>query len=107
MTVSIHAHTARTVTPASAELEQAHQRAVRAAVAGRSDAGLAGLRLAEPGVSTLADAAVTSATPYLRSPFLGKISGALRLHPPGGEAGDFCPTCATAVPCATARELTW
>ena len=107
MTMGIHPQTGRTATPASVELEQAHQRAVRAAVAGLSDSGLAGLRLAGPGVGKLAEAAVTSATPYLRSPLLSKISGALRLHPPGGESGNSCPTCATAVPCATARELTW
>ena len=94
-------------TSAAAELEQAHGRAVRAAVAGMSDAALGGLRLTGSGVPGLAEAAVTSATPYLRAPILGRVSAALRLHPPGGEADDSCPTCGTAVPCATAQALTW
>jgi hypothetical protein len=94
-------------TPAAAELEQAHTRAVSAAVAGMSDAALGGLRLTGTGVPGLAEAAVTSATPYLRAPILGRVSAALRLHPPGGEADDSCPTCGTAVPCATAQALTW
>jgi len=94
-------------TPAGAELERAHARAVQAAVAGMSDAALGGLRLTGTGVPGLAEAAVTSATPYLRAPILGRVSAALRLHPPGGEADDTCPTCGTAMPCATAEALTW
>ena len=98
-------HSART--PAAVELEQAHARAVSAAVAGMSDAALGGLRLTGTGVPGLAEAAVTSATPYLRAPILGRVSAALRLHPPGGQADDSCPTCGTAVPCDTAQALTW
>jgi hypothetical protein len=94
-------------TPAAAELEQAHARAVRAAVAGMSDAALGGMRLTGTGVPELAEAAVTSATPYLRAPILSRVSTALRLHPPGGEAEDSCPTCGTVVPCATAQALAW
>jgi hypothetical protein len=97
----------RSRTAAAVELEQAHARAVQAAVAGMSDAALGGLRLTGTGVPGLAEAAVTSATPYLRAPILGRVSAALRLHPPGGEADDSCPTCGTAVPCLTAKALTW
>jgi hypothetical protein len=94
-------------TPARAQLEQAHARAVRAAVSGMSDAALGRLRLAGSGVPRLAEAAVTSATPYLRAPILSRVSAALRLHPPGGETDECCPTCGTVVPCETARALAW
>ncbi len=94
-------------TPAQAQLEQAHARAVRAAVSGMSDSALGALRLAGTGVPRLAEAAVTSATPYLRAPILGRVSAALRLHPPGGDASDSCPTCGTVVPCDTAQALAW
>jgi predicted RNA-binding Zn-ribbon protein involved in translation (DUF1610 family) len=94
-------------TRARAQLEEAHTRAVRAAVSGMSDAALGPLRLAGTGVPRLADAAVTSATPYLRAPILSRVSAALRLHPPGGDVDDSCPTCGTVVPCETARALAW
>jgi len=93
--------------PASATLEAAHARAVHAAICGLTDSALGPLRLAGGGVPVLAEAAVTSATPYLRAPILGLLSAALRLHPPGGERTDSCPTCGTAVPCATAQALAW
>jgi len=95
------------LTRARVELEGAHGRAVQAAISGMSDAALGSLRLAGTGVPRLAEAAVTSATPYLRAPILSRVSAALRLHPPGGEAGDSCPTCGTDVPCETAQALTW
>jgi hypothetical protein len=95
------------LTRARVELEQAHARGVQAAIAGLSDAALGSMRLAGSGVPRLAEAAVTSATPYLRAPILSRISAGLRLHPPGGEVDDSCPTCGTAVPCATAQALTW
>ena len=107
MTTHLAAGTRTARTPAAVELEQAHDRAVRAAVAGMSDAALGGLRLTGTGVPGLAEAAVTSATPYLRAPILGRVSAALRLHPPGGEVDDSCPTCGTPVPCPTAQALTW
>jgi len=88
-------------------LEEAHDRAVGAAVAGLCDAGLGGIRLTGTGVPVLAQAAVSSATPFLRAPLLARISAALRLHPPGGELGDLCPGCGTTVPCETARVLQW
>jgi hypothetical protein len=95
------------LTRARVELEQAHRRGVQAAIAGLSDAALGSMRLAGSGVPRLAEAAVTSATPYLRAPILSRVSAALRLHPPGGEVDDSCPTCGTTVPCATAQALTW
>jgi hypothetical protein len=89
------------------DLEQAHRQGVGAATAGMQDAALGRLRLTGPGASTLADAAVTSATPFLRAPLLGRISAALLLHPPGGGPGELCPTCGVSSPCATARVLRW
>ncbi len=85
----------------AADLEQAHVYGVGAASAGLQDAALGTARLTGPAVGTLADAAVTSATPFLRAPLLGRISAALLLHPPVGT----CPTCRTPAPCDTARVL--
>jgi hypothetical protein len=78
---------------------------VGAAIAGLSDAGLGHSRLTGPLVPVLAEAAVTSATPFLRAPLLARISRALRLHPPAGTDRGYCPTCEVPAPCATAREL--
>ncbi len=91
-------------TPLARELELAHTQGVGAATAGLQDAALGALRLAGPGVAALAEAAVSSATPFLRAPLLGKISGAVRLHPFNGEDGR-CPTCSVQAPCQTALEL--
>jgi hypothetical protein len=90
-----------------AALEVAHRQGVAAAVNGLQDAALLSQRLTGSGVRVLADAAVTSATPFLRAPLLARISTALSMHPPGGAAGELCPTCGSAVPCATARVLRW
>ena len=97
--------TAATPTRATCDLEQAHRYGVGAAVAGLSDAGLGCNRLTGPLVPVLAEAAVTSATPFLRAPLLARISGALRLHPVAGIEDGLCPTCAVTVPCPTARAL--
>jgi hypothetical protein len=78
---------------------------VGAAIAGMSDAGLARSRLTGPLVPVLAEAAVTSATPFVRAPLLARISGALRLHPVAGVDGGECPTCALPAPCPTAQAL--
>jgi hypothetical protein len=94
-------------TTAYGELEEAHRRAVGAALTGLQDTHLGGLRLTGSGVPVLAETAVTSATPYLRAPLLSRMSAALLLHPPGGDPGVACPTCGTAVPCATAQVLSW
>jgi hypothetical protein len=96
---------ARTPTRTACDLEQAHRYGVSAAVAGLSDAGLGGSRLTGPLVPVLAEAAVTSATPFLRAPLLARISGALRLHPVAGTESGLCPTCGVSAPCPTAREL--
>jgi hypothetical protein len=96
-----------TTRPLAPALEAAHRHAVRAATAGLQDAGLAGLRLTGPGVPALAEAAVSSATPFLRSPLLARISGVLRLHPPGGNADGECSTCHVEAPCATSRAAQW
>jgi hypothetical protein len=91
----------------SADLETAHARGVGAATAGLQDPGLGRLRLTGRAVPTLADAAVTSATPFLRAPLLARISAALLLHPPAGGEDGGCPTCAQPAPCPTAAVLQW
>jgi hypothetical protein len=91
----------------SADLETAHGRGVEAATAGLQDPGLGPLRLAGRAVPILADAAVTSATPFLRAPLLARISAALLLHPPAGGEDGRCPTCAESAPCPTAAVLQW
>jgi hypothetical protein len=98
--------TARDSRPAlGADLERAHRQGVHAAVNGLQDAALGAARLIGAGVGPLAEAAVTSATPFLRAPLLGRISAALALHPPYGAEDGRCPTCAAVAPCATAQVL--
>jgi hypothetical protein len=92
------------LTALAADLEQAHGYAVGAAAAGLQDAGLGVLRLTGTAVPVLADAAVTSATPFVRAPLLARLSRVRLLHPPQGEDGR-CPSCAVPAPCPTAREL--
>ena len=87
------------------ELEQAHRHGVGAATAGLQDAALGALRLRGTGVRALAEAAVSSATPFLRAPLLARISRAVLLHPPAGGGDGRCPTCRVEAPCDTAREL--
>ena len=89
------------------DLEEAHRRAVGAAARGMEDAALGALRLRGPLVPTVAEAAVSSATPFLRAPLLGRISAALLLHPLRGAAGGRCPACGVTAPCDTARTLRW
>jgi hypothetical protein len=89
----------------SKELELAHGRATAAATAGMQDPALAGVRLAGPPASALAEAAVSSATPFLRAPLLARVSAALLLHPVAGDEAGFCPTCEVVAPCPTARAL--
>jgi hypothetical protein len=92
--------------PLAADLERAHRQGLSAAVAGMQDAALGRLRLTGDGCERLADAAVSSATPFLRAPLLARISAALLLHPPG-SLGDLCPTCGVSAPCPTAGVLRW
>jgi hypothetical protein len=86
-------------------LEDAHRLGVRAATAGLRDAALGPLRLSGPAVPVLAEAALSSATPFLRAPLLARISAALLHHPPSGDGDGQCPTCGTPAPCATAKDL--
>ena len=94
-----------TPTTFASELEEAHLRGVGAALAGLEDAGLGGLRLRGPGVPVLAQAAVTSATPFLRAPLLARMSAALLLHPVTGDELGRCPTCRCPAPCLTSAVL--
>jgi len=87
------------------DLERAHVSGVAAARAGMSDAALGLGRLSGPGVQVLADAAVSSATPYLRAPLLARISAARLLHPVAGDQSAHCPACRVPAPCPTAEEL--
>jgi hypothetical protein len=96
---------ARTPSPWSRDLEAAHGYGVGAAVAGLQDGALGALRLTGSGVPRLADAAVTSATPFLRAPLLARMSAALVLHPPAGDGEGTCPTCSVTAPCPTAQVL--
>jgi hypothetical protein len=91
-------------TPLGADLEQAHAYAVGAATAGLQDAGLGSSRLTGSAVPVLAEAAVTSATPFLRAPLLARLSQVRMLHPATGAAG-VCPTCQVPAPCPTAKEV--
>jgi len=92
-------------TPLTHELESAHRRGVTAAGHGLQDAALGALRLTGAGVPILAEAAVSSATPFLRAPLLSRIFNALRIHPVQGDDHGRCPTCKVPAPCPTALEL--
>lgn len=94
-----------TATAFAQDLEEAHLRGVRAPQAGLQDAALGPVRLRGPGVQTLAHAAVTSATPFLRAPILARLSAARLLHPSAGDEAGRCPTCDAPAPCATAAVL--
>ena len=86
--------------------EDAHRQAVAAAVAGVSDPALGRARLAGCEVPVVAEAAVSSATPFLRAPLLATIAEVLRLHPPVDDAGSRrCPTCDAPAPCPTRGVL--
>jgi hypothetical protein len=89
----------------AADLEAAHARGAEAAAAGLADAALGPVRLAGPGVVALAEAAVSSATPFLRAPLLARLRAVGRLHPSDPEIAAACPTCGVATPCPTARAL--
>jgi hypothetical protein len=88
-----------------ADLDQAHDHGVQAAIAGLQDPGLGAVRLTGSAVPALAEAAISSATPFLRAPLLSRLSGAMRLHPPAVGAYRRCPTCQEPTPCRTAKEL--
>ena len=90
------------LTPLAAELEQAHGYGVGAASAGLQDPGLGPVRLTGSAVPVLAEAAVTSATPFLRAPLLSRLHRVRRLHPVSVAE---CPSCRVPAPCPTAQEL--
>jgi hypothetical protein len=86
------------------EMESAHRLGVGAATAGLQDAALGAARLTGVGVQVLAEAAVSSATPFLRAPLLGRMYRAGRLHPVDRDSA-LCPSCGTPTPCETALAL--
>ena len=84
------------------DAEVHHAYAVAAAVEGLRDPALGTERLAGEGVRVLAEAAVSSATPFVRAPLLAALAEAAALH--AGVDG-HCPECGCAAPCRTARAL--
>jgi hypothetical protein len=92
------------LTVLAADLERAHRAATGAATAGLRDAALGPHRLSGEGIPALAEAAVSSATPFLRAPLMSRLSRVRLLHPPGGVDGR-CPSCGVPAPCPTAREV--
>jgi beta-glucosidase/6-phospho-beta-glucosidase/beta-galactosidase len=89
----------------ASQLQQAQGRGVGAAVEGLRDAALGSTRLTGSAVPELAEAAVSSATPFLRAPLLARLSAALMLHRLSGDEKGLCPTCGTSAPCETALAL--
>lgn len=89
------------------ELDRAHGHAAMAAMAGMQDPGLGIHRVSLSAATELADAAVSSATPFLRAPLLARMSAVLLLHPPAGDSAGLCLTCGTVAPCETARAVKW
>jgi hypothetical protein len=87
------------------QLEHAHGLGVAAADKGLRDAALGTARLTGRNVSVLAEAAVSSATPFLRAPLLIRLCAVARLHPADGDVTGNCPTCRVNSPCATALEV--
>jgi hypothetical protein len=99
------------LSPLAGELERAHAFGVGAASAGLQDAGLGPVRLTGTAVPVLAEAAVTSATPFLRAPLLSRLHRVRRLHTPdptdtrADDVAGRCPACGVPAPCPTAKEL--
>src|SRR5690606_19498162 len=93
--------------PLVREFERAHVNASGAALAGMRDPALSDWRLDHPATTYLAEAAVSSATPYLRAPLLSRISAVQVLHPLAGADDGNCPTCHDPAPCSTAEALRW
>ena len=92
------------LTPLARDLETAHRYGVGAATAGLQDAALGAVRLTGTAVPLLAEAAVTSATPFLRAPLLARLAGVRELHRPRA-AVDPCPQCGVPAPCPTMKEI--
>jgi hypothetical protein len=91
--------------PLTTALDLAHERAVRAAANGLADPGLGDRRLQGPDTDVLAEAAVTSATPYLRAPLLARVSAVLNLHSVDADPGQDCAACGSPAPCPTVVVL--
>jgi hypothetical protein len=87
------------------ELDEAHARAVVAATAGLADPALGPLRLSGAGVAELADAAVSSATPFVRAPLISRLQAVRVLHPGPRDGPAACPSCGVPTPCPTAVAL--
>jgi hypothetical protein len=87
---------------AKSQSDPVHRAATQAAMAGLQDAALGRARLHGTTLRQLADAAVTSATPYLRAPLLSRLSAVQRQHPVDGDEDGACPTCGVSAPCPTA-----
>ena len=87
---------------ASVPADPIHRAATRAAAAGLRDAALGSARLQGPLVATLAEAAVASATPFVRAPLLARLSAVEQLHPFSGDDSGSCPSCHVPAPCHTA-----
>lgn len=85
------------------ELLEWHVRATSAASAGLQDAALGDIRLSPSSIEILADAAVASATPFIRAPLLQVISHVRLLHPATG----VCTHCHVPAPCVTAAAVAW
>jgi hypothetical protein len=84
------------------DLDEAHVTAAAAAAAGLADPALGPLRLSGPGVDELAEAAVSSATPFLRAPLMARLHAVRQLHP---DVDGACPSCGVPAPCPTALAL--
>ena len=89
------------------DLDDAHRYGVQAATAGLQDPALGAVRLTGTAVPTLAEAAISSATPFLRAPLLSRLFAVSRLHPNSTLGDGTCPTCHVPAPCTTATELQW
>jgi hypothetical protein len=96
-----------TLTALAVDLDRAHSSGVVAASAGLQDPALGATRLTGSAVETLAEAAVSSATPFLRAPLLSRLARVHRLHPSNARDDGLCPACGVPAPCDTALELRW
>ncbi len=87
------------------DLDEAHAKAVGAAAAGLADPALGPLRLSGAGVVELADAAVSSATPFVRAPLISRLQAVRTLHPGPDDGATRCSSCRVPTPCPTAIAL--
>ena len=83
----------------TAPVDPHHAAAVAAAHEGLCDPALGALRVPSADAGALAEAAVSSATPFVRGPLLSRMAEALLLH--SGGADGVCRECARPSPCPT------